>query len=179
MTALTTSLSYDFATGLLTSSTDANNVTSTTEYNDSLERPTRVVRAAGTSIQSQTTTVYDDVARTVTTTSDLNSFNDNVLTGQTIYDGFGRVGEHISSWEAATLADGVRHLQHRFHGLYVIRPSHNAVRALDLDGAYDEQSDRIQPVEELMERGYEDAYRQFIEPVLGASGERMTLEARG
>jgi hypothetical protein len=25
----------------------------------------------------------------------------------------------------------------------------------------------------LMERGYEDAYRQFIEPFLGASGERM------
>jgi hypothetical protein len=95
------------------------------------------------------------------------------------HDGFGRVGEHISSAEAATLADGVRHLQHRFHGLYVIRPSHNAVRALDLDGAYDEKSDRIQPVEELMERGYEDAYRQFIEPVLGASGERMTMEARG
>ena len=90
------------------------------------------------------------------------------------HDGFGRVGEHISSSEAATLVDGVRHLHHRFHGLYLIRPAHNAVRALDLDGAYDEQSDRIQPLEELMERGYEDAYRQFIEPVLGASGERMT-----
>jgi hypothetical protein len=90
------------------------------------------------------------------------------------HDGFGRVGEHISSWEAATLVDGVRHLHHRFQGLYVIRPAHNAVRALDLDGAYDEQSDRIQPLEESMERGYEDAYRQFIEPVLGASGERMT-----
>jgi hypothetical protein len=24
-----------------------------------------------------------------------------------------------------------------------------------------------------MERGYEDAYRQFIEPFLGASGERV------
>jgi hypothetical protein len=24
-----------------------------------------------------------------------------------------------------------------------------------------------------MERGYEDAYRQFIEPFLGASGERI------
>jgi len=89
------------------------------------------------------------------------------------HDGFGRVGEHISSAEAATLADGVRHLQHRFQGLYVIRPTHNAIRALDLDGAYDEQSDRVQTLDELMERGYEDAYRQFIEPVLGASGERM------
>jgi hypothetical protein len=89
-------------------------------------------------------------------------------------DGFGRVGEQVSSAEAATLADAVRHLEHRFHGLYVVRPTHNALRALDLGGAYDEQSDRIQTLDELMERGYEDAYRQFIEPVLGASGERLT-----
>jgi hypothetical protein len=26
---------------------------------------------------------------------------------------------------------------------------------------------------ELVDRGYEDAYRQFIEPVVGASGERI------
>jgi hypothetical protein len=26
---------------------------------------------------------------------------------------------------------------------------------------------------ELMSRGYEDAYHQFIEPVVGASGERV------
>jgi len=28
-------------------------------------------------------------------------------------------------------------------------------------------------VGELLDRGYEDAYRQFIEPVVGASGERI------
>jgi hypothetical protein len=67
----------------------------------------------------------------------------------------------------------VRHLQHRFHGVYVIRPSHNPIRPLDLGGAYDERSDRLQPLSELMERGYEDTYRQFIEPCLGASGERI------
>ena len=32
----------------------------------------------------------------------------------------------------------------------------------------------VQTLDELMERGYEDAYRQFIEPVVGASGDRMT-----
>jgi len=32
----------------------------------------------------------------------------------------------------------------------------------------------VQSLEELMERGYEDAYRQFIEPFLGASGERVS-----
>lgn len=88
-------------------------------------------------------------------------------------DGIGRVGEHLASTEAAALGDALRHLHHRFQGVYVVRPSHNPIRPLDLDGAYDEQSDRVQTIEELMERGYEDAYRQFIEPFLGASGDRV------
>lgn len=88
-------------------------------------------------------------------------------------DGFGRIGEQIASAESAALADAVRHLHHRFQGVYVIRPSHNPIHPLDLAGAYDEKSDRIQPLEELMERGYEDTYRQFIEPFLGASGDRI------
>jgi len=89
-------------------------------------------------------------------------------------DGFGRVGEQLASAETAALSDAVRHLHHRFQGVYVIRPSHNPVRPLDLTGAYDEKSDRVQTLDELMERGFEDAYRQFIEPVVGASGDRMT-----
>lgn len=88
-------------------------------------------------------------------------------------DGLGRVGEQLASAEAAALSDAIRHLHHRFQGVYVIRPGHNPIRPLDLRGAYDEQSDRWQPLEELMERGYEDAYRQFIEPFLGASGESV------
>ncbi len=88
-------------------------------------------------------------------------------------DGLGRVGEQIASAEAAALSDAVRHLHHRFQGLYLIRPSHNPIRPLDMRGAYDERSDRIQSLDELMERGYEDTYRQFIEPFLGASGERL------
>jgi hypothetical protein len=88
-------------------------------------------------------------------------------------DGLGRVGEQIASAEAAALSDAVRHLHHRFQGLYLIRPSHNPIRPLDLTGAYDERSDRVQSLDELMERGYEDAYRQFIEPFVGASGERV------
>lgn len=88
-------------------------------------------------------------------------------------DGLGRVGEQIASSEAAGLSDAIRHLHHRFQGVYLIRPSHNPIRPLDLTGAYDERSDRMQSLDELMERGYEDAYRQFIEPFLGASGERV------
>jgi hypothetical protein len=93
-------------------------------------------------------------------------------------DGLGRVGEQIASAETAALTDAVRHLHHRFQGVYLIRPSHNPIRPFDLMGAYDERSDRVQPLEELMGRGYEDAYRQFIEPMLGASGERITRVAR-
>lgn len=93
-------------------------------------------------------------------------------------DGLGRVGEQIASAETAALSDAIRHLHHRFQGLYLIRPSHNPIRPLDLTGAYDERSDRIQSLEELMERGYEDTYRQFIEPFLGQAGERITQIAR-
>lgn len=89
-------------------------------------------------------------------------------------DGFGRMGDHFVSAESAALADAVGHLHHRFHGVYLIRPAHNPVRAFDLTGAYDERSDRVETLDELMERGYEDAYRQFIEPILGASGERIS-----
>ncbi|HEX8029475.1 MAG TPA: hypothetical protein VF491_13470, partial [Vicinamibacterales bacterium] len=88
-------------------------------------------------------------------------------------DGLGRVGEQVASAEAAALSDAIRHLHHRFQGLYLIRPSHNPLRPFDLAGAYDEKSDRVQPLDELMERGYEDTYRQFIEPFLGASGEQL------
>jgi predicted acylesterase/phospholipase RssA len=88
-------------------------------------------------------------------------------------DALGQAAEQLASGETAALADALRHLQHRFQGTYVIRPAHNPVRPLDLGGAYDEASDRTQSLDELVERGYEDAYRQFIEPVLGESGERI------
>lgn len=93
-------------------------------------------------------------------------------------DGLGRVGEQIASAETVALTDAIRHLHHRFQSVYLIRPEHNPMRPLDLIGAYDERSDRVQTLDELMERGYEDAYRQFIEPVVGASGDRMTQVSR-
>ncbi len=84
---------FDFNTGLATSSTDANNVTTTLEYNDALNRPTRMVLAYGTSVQSQSSIAYDDVNRIITTTSDQSTYNDNVLKSQVIYDGLGRTLE--------------------------------------------------------------------------------------
>jgi hypothetical protein len=89
-------------------------------------------------------------------------------------DPMGRVGEHVAASEAAALRDAVTHVQHQFRGVYEIRPAHNPVGALDLAGAYDEKSDRTHPLAELMERGYEDAYRDFIEPIVAASGENLS-----
>lgn len=88
-------------------------------------------------------------------------------------DPLGRLSEHAASMEAAAVRDAVRHVQHRFRAVYPVRPSHNPIGAFDMGGAYDERSDREQSLEELMERGYEDAYRQFIEPVVAVSGENL------
>jgi hypothetical protein len=57
--------------------------------------------------------------------------------------------------------------------VYVIRPSHNAIGPFDTAGVYDDASDRRQELMELTERGYDDAYRQFIEPVVGGSGDQL------
>jgi len=88
-------------------------------------------------------------------------------------EGRGRLGEYLQSTEAAVVRDattttgGVR--------IFTIRPVHNAVGPLDFAGGYDDRSHRAEPLDELMSRGYEDAYHQFIEPVVGASGEHVTI----
>jgi RHS repeat-associated protein len=92
-TAFVATTVFDFNTSLVTSSTDANNVTTRLEYNDALNRITRMVRAYGTSLQSQTSISYDDVNRIITTSSDQTSYNDNVLVSKVLYDGLGRTVE--------------------------------------------------------------------------------------
>jgi hypothetical protein len=85
----------------------------------------------------------------------------------------GRAGEYVAAAEATGLRDALEMARLRFDALYVITPTHNPLGAFDFGGAYDEASDRRQDVVELMDRAYEDAYRQFIEPVVGASGDRL------
>lgn len=87
----------------------------------------------------------------------------------------GRAGEYLTAYEAANLRDALEQFDGRFAGLFVIRPAHNPLGPLDFAGVYDERSDRTQALSELVDRGYEDAYRQFIEPVVGAGGERMEV----
>jgi len=85
----------------------------------------------------------------------------------------GRFGEFQTAAESCALRDALESVGTRFDSVYVIQPTHNAIGPLDLSGAYDEASARRQDLSELMERAYEDAYRQFIEPVVGASGEQL------
>jgi hypothetical protein len=83
----------------------------------------------------------------------------------------GRLGDYMQSAEAAIVRDattttgGVR--------IFTIRPVHNPIGPFDFDGGYDDRSRRLQGLDELMNRGYADAYQQFVEPVVGASGERV------
>jgi len=81
--------------------------------------------------------------------------------------------DQLAAFESATLRDALEQFTGRFSGLFVIRPAHNPLGALDFEGVYDERSDRTHTLGELLDRGYEDAYRQFIEPVVGASGDSI------
>ena len=85
----------------------------------------------------------------------------------------GRAGEQLGAFEAAGLRDVLEQFDGRFASLFIIRPAHNPLGPLDFAGVYDERSDRKLPLSELTDRGYGDAYRQFIEPVVGAGGERI------
>ena len=85
----------------------------------------------------------------------------------------GRAAEQLFSFEAADLRDSLERAATRFAGLFLVRPAHNPLGPLDFAGVYDERSDRRYTLAELVDRGYEDAYHQFIEPVVAASGERI------
>jgi hypothetical protein len=91
----------------------------------------------------------------------------------------GRFGEFQTAAESIALRDTLEAIGPRFDSIYTIQPTHNAIGPFDFAGAYDEASDRRQDLSELMERAYEDAYRQFIEPVIGASGEQLAHAAVG
>ncbi len=52
--------------------------------------------------------------------------------------------------------------------VYVIRPDRRAFGPLELDGAQDPATEVLETPEDLVEQGYRDAYRMFVEPVVGA-----------
>ena len=90
-----------------------------------------------------------------------------------------RLGEFHATAEAAAIRDALEMARLRFDSVYVINPAHNPIGPFDVRGAYDEASDRRQGLPELMARAYEDAYHQFIEPVVGASGDQLAQPEPG
>ena len=84
-----------------------------------------------------------------------------------------RLGDFRVAAEAAALRDALEIARLRFDSVYMIHPAHNPIGPFDVGGAYDAASDRHQGLAELMSGAYEDAYHQFIEPVVGASGDQL------
>jgi hypothetical protein len=78
------------------------------------------------------------------------------------------VAEHLAAAETAVVRDTMSSHKKRFKGVFVVQPLHNPIGPLDFQGSYDDRSDRYQNLSELIDRGYEDAYRQFVEPIVGS-----------
>ena len=88
-------------------------------------------------------------------------------------DGRGRIGESLQSLEAAAARDAVASRARLFQAFFEIRPVHNPLGPFDFAGSYDERSDRAWALTDLIDRGFDDGYRQFVNPVVAPSGEEM------
>lgn len=84
---------FDYYLGRPVDGEDMNGFVASGTYNDSLDRPTQLRRAAGTTITNQTTFSYDDTNRIITTSSDRDANNDNLLVNSIVYDQMGRTIE--------------------------------------------------------------------------------------
>ena len=89
-------------------------------------------------------------------------------------DGRGRLGEWLAAEETAAVRDAVRFAHAHFHAVFVIRPDHNVLLAAR-PRRRRRSSDRIggMSVDDLLNRGVDDAHRLFIEPALGAAGDKV------
>jgi hypothetical protein len=112
------------------------------------------------------------VEQVILVTSDVALVRPHAL-GARLVEPRARLAEYLAGAEASAARDGLTALFDRFSGVFQIQPTHNAVGLFDFGGSYDERSDRRQSLAELIDLGYEDAYRQFIEPVVGASGDEL------
>ncbi len=83
------------------------------------------------------------------------------------------LGQAISGQESASARDGATAFFDRFTSVYEIQPVHNPLGPFDMAGTHDPRSDRHAVVAELVRRGYDDAYAQFIVPVVGGSAEGL------
>jgi RHS repeat-associated protein len=83
----------DYYIGRIVDEEDLNAVVSSSYFDDSLDRPTQVKIALGTSQARQSTFIYNDTVRTVRITSDLINTNDNAAVSEVLYDPLGRTVE--------------------------------------------------------------------------------------
>jgi RHS repeat-associated protein len=87
---------YDYYIGETVNAEDANGIVSSVSYNDPLDRPTQSIQSrhkvgGGTpSERAQTTFIYDDALRVISTIGDRDAFNDKLLTAKAYHDGLGR-----------------------------------------------------------------------------------------
>jgi len=51
--------------------------------------------------------------------------------------------------------------------VWVVRPERRAIGPMEFDGARDPATEVVQTTDDLLEQGWRDAYRQFVEPVVG------------
>jgi hypothetical protein len=58
---------------------------------------------------------------------------------------------------------------YRDFALYVVRPDRRRLGPLDLDGARHPATEVLETADDLLEQGRRDAYRLFVEPVVGAA----------
>jgi len=89
------------------------------------------------------------------------------------FDPRARLGEYCAAAECAALDEAVRAARSQFDAVFTIRPVHNPLGPFDVAGIEDEATDRRKALVELRDQGYHDAHLQFIEPVVGASGEQL------
>jgi RHS repeat-associated protein len=89
---------FDYYIGRPVDGEDANNVVTSGYYQDSLDRPTKIIRGsdpASSSLTNQTTFTYTPsvVGGSITTNSDKDANTDGLLTSTVLYDGLGRMTE--------------------------------------------------------------------------------------
>ncbi len=75
-----------------------------------------------------------------------------------------RGGDRRASWEDPATGRAYSDVD-----LWVIRPERRALGPMELDGASDPSTEVLQTTDDLLELGFRDAYRQFVEPVVGQS----------
>ena len=127
---------YDYYTGKTVNSQGPNGVVSSIAYNDVLDRPTQGIQArymVGVGVPAmrrQTTITYDDTNHVITSTSDLNTFNDNSLASKSYYDSLGRT-RRSAAREGATWSIK----DTKFDALGRVSQVSNPFRAADPDSA--------------------------------------------